>query len=508
MDMKRILRFTLSLWAAVLVASYAVATDAQTGATNNQQTAAKRDNAIQAAALPVLGSGTAGQLTKWTGTTSSNSFIADSVITEDKFGLIGIGTTAPTSKLTVQGMIQTTLGGYKFPDGTVQTTAAVNGLSSIFHDATLKGDGTAASPLGVAVPLALFGSTSSPILSATQSGSGVALFGHNGSGIAIVGESQSSAGVFGESSSGAGVFGRSNTSQGVTGESQNGAGVLGRAGGATVKQLAGVGVYGVSNSLANIGVLGESGTGRGVIGSSDSGTGVIGITEGDLGFIFKAGVSGSATKEIGVVGQSLSGPGVSGLSDSGNGVEGTSFTGKAGKFNGNVEVTGNLSKGGGSFKIDHPLDPENKYLYHSFVESPDMMNIYNGNATTDENGQAVVSLPAYFEALNREFRYQLTVIGQFAQAIVSGEIKDGRFTIGTSAPNVRVSWQVTGIRQDPWANKHRINTEEEKPENEKGFFLHPELYNQNEEKGVEWARRPELMQQLKQRRLDAEQTRK
>ncbi len=40
---------------------------------------------------------------------------------------------------------------------------------------------------------------------------------------------------------------------------------------------------------------------------------------------------------------------------------------------GNLSIAGNLSKRGGAFKIDHPLDPENKYLSHSFVESPDMM---------------------------------------------------------------------------------------------------------------------------------------
>src|SRR5262249_48563045 len=91
--------------------------------------------------------------------------------------------------------------------------------------------------------------------------------------------------------------------------------------------------------------------------------------------------------------------------------------GVAGSFNGDVQIGGNLSKGGGSFKIDHPLDPENKYLYHSFVESPDMKNIYDGTVTTDESGEATITLPGYFEALNRDFRYQLTVIGTFAQAI-------------------------------------------------------------------------------------------
>lgn len=173
--------------------------------------------------------------------------------------------------------------------------------------------------------------------------------------------------------------------------------------------------------------------------------------------------------------------------------------GLAGDFRGDVEISGNLSKGGGSFKIDHPLDPENKYLYHSFVESPDMMNIYNGNAVTGADGDAVVELPAYFEALNRDFRYQLTVIGTFAQAIVTEEIKDNRFTIKTSAANVKVSWQVTGIRQDPYANKNRIKVEEDKPERERGFYLHSEAFNQPEERSVYWLVSPERIERLKQR---------
>jgi hypothetical protein len=146
---------------------------------------------------------------------------------------------------------------------------------------------------------------------------------------------------------------------------------------------------------------------------------------------------------------------------------------------GDVTISGNVSKGGGSFKIDHPLDPENKYLYHSFVESPDMMNIYNGNVTTDKRGLAIVTLPEYFEALNRDFRYQLTVIGQFAQAIVAREVKDKQFTIKTSTPNVKVSWQVTGIRQDAYANKHRIPVEEEKKGSERGTYLYPEAFNKS-----------------------------
>jgi hypothetical protein len=154
-------------------------------------------------------------------------------------------------------------------------------------------------------------------------------------------------------------------------------------------------------------------------------------------------------------------------------------------FDGDVQVAGNVSKAGGSFKIDHPLDPENKYLFHSFVESPDMMNIYNGNVVTDGSGTAIVTMPDWFDALNRDFRYQLTVIGQqFAQAIVASEISNRSFTIKTDKPNIKVSWMVTGIRQDAWANAHRIPVEEEKAEKDKGQYLHPELFGHAGERSI------------------------
>jgi len=146
------------------------------------------------------------------------------------------------------------------------------------------------------------------------------------------------------------------------------------------------------------------------------------------------------------------------------------------EIDGNLNVLGNISKEGGSFKIDDPIAPSEKYLSHSFVESPDMMNIYNGNVVTDANGFAAVEMPAWFEALNGDFRYQLTTVGQFAQAMIATEINDGKFTIQTDKPNVKVSWMVTGIRHDAWANAHRIPTEEEKPADKKGQYMHPELY--------------------------------
>ncbi|HWC77106.1 MAG TPA: hypothetical protein VG778_06585, partial [Blastocatellia bacterium] len=87
--------------------------------------------------------------------------LGDSYISEDKFGNVsfygnvGIGTSTPTSPLTVQGTIEITTGGLKFPDGTMQTTAPV--APEVFHNSTLTGKGTETAPLAVAVPLNLTG---------------------------------------------------------------------------------------------------------------------------------------------------------------------------------------------------------------------------------------------------------------------------------------------------------------------------------------------------------------
>ena len=147
------------------------------------------------------------------------------------------------------------------------------------------------------------------------------------------------------------------------------------------------------------------------------------------------------------------------------------------KVNDSLEVRGNLTVfGNKGFKIEHPLDPANKYLYHWCVESPNSMNIYDGNTITDAEGRATVVLPDYFEALNSDFRYQLTVIGKPASAAVEREIENGAFTIKTDHPNAKVSWQVTGIRQDTAAKANRLQVEEDKPEAERGMFLGPELF--------------------------------
>jgi len=145
--------------------------------------------------------------------------------------------------------------------------------------------------------------------------------------------------------------------------------------------------------------------------------------------------------------------------------------------NGDLNVPGRLTKGSGSFMIDHPQAPTEKTLSHSFVESPDMMNVYNGNVTLGADGTATVDLPGYFEALNKDFRYQLTPIGAPGPNLyVAEEISGNRFRIAGGTAGMRVSWQVTGVRDDPYARKHRIDVEEDKAPDDRGTYLHPEAY--------------------------------
>ena len=147
---------------------------------------------------------------------------------------------------------------------------------------------------------------------------------------------------------------------------------------------------------------------------------------------------------------------------------------------GDLNVPGRLTKGSGSFTIDHPQAPTEKTLSHSFVESPDMMNVYNGTVTLDAEGTATVELPDYFEALNTDFRYQLTPIGAPGPNLhIATEIEGNRFRIAGGTAGMRVSWQVTGIRNDPYARKHRIEVEEEKAPEDRGTYLHPDAYGRD-----------------------------
>ena len=286
-------------------------------------------------------------------------------------------------------------------------------------------------------------------------------------------------------------------------------------------------ISGVDDSEFNFipGVYGQSDLGFGVLGRSESQVGVFGI--GPTGGEFQGdtyGVEGTAGLNggIGVYGRSDNGVAIQAYSLNGQGLfvengspddtaviqnDGTGYLllAQSTLLGGAVLIDGygNLTASGGivaaskHFRIDHPLDPANKYLNHASVESSEMMNIYTGNVTTDEQGEARVELPVWFESLNTDFRYQLTAIGQFALAIVARKIANHSFTIKTDKPSVEVSWQVTGVRQDAYAKAHPLVVEQDKAMWERGFYVHPELFGAPRDSGIDSAHRIEMAKQMK-----------
>ncbi|MET0554740.1 MAG: hypothetical protein ABW221_16990, partial [Vicinamibacteria bacterium] len=294
--------------------------------------------------------------------------------------------------------------------GTVTSVAGGTGLTG----GTITGAGT------LAVAFGGNGSASSAARSDHQHDAAYAPLAHDHNGQTWTG----SGNVLTASSTGSvGVTGRSSATTGT--------GVYGVAGTPTASPLAsGVGLRGESTFTQGVGVFAQA--------MNTDAVGVLSRTS--LGVAITGQQTGTGPSSLAAVfgrTASIDGTGVLGIADSLTGgtigVHGmaSSATGRAGQFEGRVTVNGVLEKAAGSFRIDHPLDPEHKYLYHSFVESPDMMNVYNGTVTTDGGGDATVTLPDWFEALNRDFRYQLTAIGQFAQVMVSAKIADNRFSIRT-----------------------------------------------------------------------------
>ncbi|HWY55258.1 MAG TPA: hypothetical protein VNZ03_12390 [Terriglobales bacterium] len=160
------------------------------------------------------------------------------------------------------------------------------------------------------------------------------------------------------------------------------------------------------------------------------------------------------------------------------------------EFSNDVTVYGNFyAVGTKNFRIDHPLDPTNKYLNHAAIESSEVLNQYSGNAVLDGEGKGRVEFPAWFAAINDDFRYQLTAIGAPGPNLyVAEEIQGNSFTIAGGRPGMKVSWQVTARRNDAYMKAHPYVVEQDKPERERGYYIDPELYGAPKEQGLQWAR--------------------
>ena len=410
-------------------------TDTEAIATSSQAVDAQ-------AVTTITGQGTTGKMAKFTGANS----IGNSIITESS-SKIGIGIATPSSKLTVQGSATNPM----ILGNNTGSGAGVQGMS------TGGGFGVIGKSNRTGVQGVCTGSVGNGVWGSSPSDTGV--FGSTSTGRGVYGNATGSGGV--------GVFGQSSGGNGVEGSSPGGTAVYGNGilGVSGQGNQGGSGVYG--NSSSGAGVYGQSGSGDAVYGTSASGTGVHGRGSG-FGMVAEGASYGiAAYGSVGIYAAPTAGNTIAGL------------------FGGNVQVNGNLTKSSGSFKIDHPLDPANKYLYHSFVESPDMKNIYDGTVTLDQNGEAIVPMPDYFAALNQDFRYQLTAIGAPGPNLfVSKKMKDNRFKIAGGKPGMEVSWQVTGIRHDAYARDHRIAVEENKG-NESGFYLYPAGFGEPNEKAID-----------------------
>ncbi len=298
---------------------------------------------------------------------------------------------------------------------------------------------------------------------------------------------------------------RSNTGIGVRGLATN-TGGLNYGGRFESASLSGRGVFGGATATAGVNYGGrfesDSTTGRGAFGLATSSTG---STYGLLGQVFSSdgiGVFGEnfADTGLGYGGRFESdsdfGRGVYGLNNRNTGVN-YGVRGQTDSPDGyGVFAVGELGATGvKSFRIDHPFDPENKYLLHYAAESPVPQNFYVGNVVTDSKGYAWVELPDYFAEINTNFKYQLTVVDEtdsndFIWAKVVQKIKGDRFRIRTNKPSVEVSWEVKADRNDLYVRAKKIRDVVEKHGLERGKYQHPELYGKPVSLGMDYIPRP------------------
>lgn len=361
----------------------------------------------------------------------------------------------------------------------------------------------------ISPPLTLSGTSATHIIRGENASTNIGASGVTGASTAATGFTY---GVLGQnaSASGFGVYGYSTTpsgtAYGVWGQSvsTSGFGVVG-----SNSAASGL-TYGGSFGVASTGGRAVNANASATTGStyagyfenaSTSGTGVYARSSATSGSTYGFNAECSSTSGTAVFGlaSAVSGTtyGVYGhtLSPSGYGVFGQAQAATGTNYG--VFGTTNSASGWGvwaqgrlgtsatkSFQIDHPLDPENKKLTHYCSEGPEPLNVYSGNIVTDAEGLAWVTLPDYFDAINREPRYQLTVIGRFAQAIIAEEIEHNRFAIRTSAPHVRVSWEVKAVRNDRFAQRYGAPVEVEKTAEERGKYLVPALYDLPPERGI------------------------
>jgi hypothetical protein len=274
-----------------------------------------------------------------------------------------------------------------------------------------------------------------------------------------------------------------------TGPALNAAGVFGQADGTNA-----TGVWGTANKgLRAAGVYGASTTGSGVLGFGPTGVygyggwGVYGYSEATDGIGLVAEVSDPALIAIAANASTANGTGVSGVADAGasaTGIYGMSSTGKAGFFEGDVEVTGELTVPAALLQVDHPEAPGERWYRQALVGAFERVTVLSGNAVSGPNGRVTVRVPGIFERTHQDVRYQVTAIGRAAAPFIARELAGGRFTIDAGVAGVRLSWQLTGVRDDASARRSALTVEAVKRPHERGRYVEPSLYGRPRSRGL------------------------
>jgi hypothetical protein len=390
-------------------------------------------------------------------TNGGSAKVSDSIVTQSGTTVKIAGTETTTGTISSGGDLDAN--GNVNANGSVSASGSVNASGSVSASSVF---GTLLTALGTS-------SGGSSVLGLASSGAGSFAAGVNGT--LTSGDPTYSYGVYGENDSvtgGKGVFGFNKQGAG-------GVGVQGYAPGTNA-----IGVAGSSNTFGTVahslignvplGVLGDSSSGYGIAATSDNSNALLAENHSTADTLVTVNNGGGAPFYA-------------------QGTGGYGFVDQ----NGNLVLTGVVFAAAKDFKIDHPLDPANKYLYHASIESSEMKNIYDGIAVLDGSGSARVELPEWFEAVNGDFRYQLTALGAPGPNLhIAQKISNNQFTIAGGQPGMEVSWLVTGVRHDAYAQAHPLQVSVDKSEGERGYYIHPELYGASAEKSLASAHRAQF----------------
>ncbi len=80
--------------------------------------------------------------------------------------------------------------------------------------------------------------------------------------------------------------------------------------------------------------------------------------------------------------------------------------------------------------------------------------------------------------------YQLTCIGGYAPVFVAKEVQDNTFTIGGGTAGLKVSWQITAVRDDPYLHANRLAAEVNKTPAERDKYLYPQGYGKSADQSI------------------------